>query len=207
MLHRSFTPWPHVHTLTLSLVFVSSVFVCLSFFLSLYPISFLGVISVLFLNVAVADLDARTSTGRTALHFAAATGLIPFIELLVVNGASVFPLDKYGDTPLHLAAASGHPKSLEWLLSYTYERTLRLVFDESFRDDVVSVYKSVLKARTRPSEQQLFKSEWGWDAVLQAYDALGTRHKRYLPRPIKFCNAYCCSAGTWKTQKHSFLRR
>ena len=159
---------------------------CLSVCLSLYPISFLGVISVFFLNVAVADLDARTSTGRTALHFAAATGLIPFIELLVVNGASVFPLDKYGDTPLHLAAASGHPKSLEWLLSYTYERTLRLVFDESFRDDVVSVYKSLLKARTRPSEQQLFKSEWGWDAVLQAYDALGTRHKRYLPRPIKF---------------------
>lgn len=51
-----------------------------------------------------ADINARTSTGTTPLHIAAATGNVNCIErLLEDRRTEVYPKDKFGRTPLHLA--------------------------------------------------------------------------------------------------------
>lgn len=55
------------------------------------------------LLVAGADVDHRSSSGNTALAFAAAGGFFSIVDVLVSNGADVTLRDGRGNTALHLA--------------------------------------------------------------------------------------------------------
>ncbi|KAF9378437.1 hypothetical protein CPB97_009584 [Podila verticillata] len=49
------------------------------------------------------------TTGSTPLHFAAANGCLAIVEILLRHGAIVDVIDKYGSSPLSVAAARNHP--------------------------------------------------------------------------------------------------
>ncbi|KAG0085643.1 hypothetical protein BGZ92_008843, partial [Podila epicladia] len=50
------------------------------------------------------------TTGSTPLHFAAANGCLAIVEILLRHGAIVDVIDKYGSSPLSVAAARNHPE-------------------------------------------------------------------------------------------------
>ncbi|KAG0241009.1 hypothetical protein BGW41_006461 [Actinomortierella wolfii] len=50
------------------------------------------------------------TTGSTPLHFAAANGCLAIVEVLLRHGAKVDVKDKYGSSPLSVAAARNHPE-------------------------------------------------------------------------------------------------
>ncbi|KAI8595379.1 hypothetical protein EDD21DRAFT_391384, partial [Dissophora ornata] len=50
------------------------------------------------------------TTGSTPLHFAAANGCLAVVEMLLKYGAIVDMMDKYGSSPLSVAAARNHPE-------------------------------------------------------------------------------------------------
>jgi len=54
----------------------------------------------LLVDYAGADVNARDSVLRTALHVAAAEGQVAAVEFLIKNGADVNAVDRYGNTPL-----------------------------------------------------------------------------------------------------------
>jgi hypothetical protein len=53
------------------------------------------------------ELDAATSGGQTALHYAASKGNTTILRALLAAGAKVNARDKTGSTPLHRAASAG----------------------------------------------------------------------------------------------------
>jgi len=63
-----------------------------------------------------ADLDARTSDGRTALHRASVMGHAEVVRLLIEAGADINAADDNGRTPLHRAVQQGHTEILRLLL-------------------------------------------------------------------------------------------
>jgi hypothetical protein len=52
---------------------------------------------------------------ETALHAVAASGNLKIIGFLVSQGANVNALDRYGDSPLELAASQGHDEAAKFL--------------------------------------------------------------------------------------------
>ncbi|GJJ77699.1 uncharacterized protein EMPS_10058 [Entomortierella parvispora] len=50
------------------------------------------------------------TTGSTPLHFAAANGCLPIVEILLRHGAIADLTDKYGSTPSSVAIARNHPE-------------------------------------------------------------------------------------------------
>lgn len=69
-------------------------------------------------------LDARTSQGRTALHYAATEGQNGCIRILLDAGADVHALDNAGQTALHLVATHGHGTCVKILLDAGADPTL-----------------------------------------------------------------------------------
>lgn len=67
-------------------------------------------------RIAMGDLNAVGSTGRTALTFAASEGMSEIVELLIKRGASVNAAPPSGMTALHEAAANGQISALIKLL-------------------------------------------------------------------------------------------
>ena len=77
----------------------------------------LEALSVLMENPNV-DLDARARDEKTILHEAAATGIGEAIPIIVKAGADVNATDRYGNTPLHMAArSSGRNSTIAALIS------------------------------------------------------------------------------------------
>ena len=60
-----------------------------------------------------ADINATSSTGDTALHTAAARGLLPVIKLLASAGATLDVKNKRGQTPLATAASRRGPGAFD----------------------------------------------------------------------------------------------
>jgi hypothetical protein len=61
--------------------------------------------------------EARDRRGRTALHAAAAAGLVELVAGLLALGADAGAVDKSGETALHGAVRAGSPESLAYLLA------------------------------------------------------------------------------------------
>lgn len=62
-----------------------------------------------------ADTDARGPAGRTALHYAAASGASAKVKLLLAHGANRHVKDDSGQTPLDVAVASGRASTADLL--------------------------------------------------------------------------------------------
>ena len=63
------------------------------------------------------DVDTRDAGGSTALHKAAANGLVPILEMLGGAGAR-FVANASGNTPLHFACLTGQREAAAWLLRH-----------------------------------------------------------------------------------------
>ncbi|KAF9192647.1 hypothetical protein BGZ50_008354 [Haplosporangium sp. Z 11] len=59
------------------------------------------------------------TTGSTPLHFAAANGCLAVVDILLRHGAIVDMTDKYGSSPLSVAAARNHPEVASLLRQYS----------------------------------------------------------------------------------------
>jgi ankyrin repeat protein len=90
-----------------------------------FPIHFANVKSIGVLAAAGADLAARDSAGRTAVHWAALEGRNDVVVELLRLGASVFVADRQGRTPLHLAAMGGSELAVDSLIAAGAPRTSR----------------------------------------------------------------------------------
>jgi hypothetical protein len=63
-----------------------------------------------------ADVNARSSSGRTAAHFAAERNTGPkTLALLVESGADLSARDDNGQTPLDIAKLNDKPRLVEWI--------------------------------------------------------------------------------------------
>jgi hypothetical protein len=64
------------------------------------------------------DPNTRDASGATALHKAAANGLVPILELLAGEGGAgaAFVANASGNTPLHFACLTGQREAAAWLL-------------------------------------------------------------------------------------------
>jgi len=67
---------------------------------------------------APALVNARTSNGKTPLHYAVTYGQPTFIDFFVSRGADVNAADKTGLTPLHAAAMLGREKEADELIRH-----------------------------------------------------------------------------------------
>jgi hypothetical protein len=63
----------------------------------------------------VADIEAMDERGWTTLHFAAANGHLPVVQLLV-NKANLAAKNENGEMAIHLAAKNGHVEVLKVLM-------------------------------------------------------------------------------------------
>ena len=63
-----------------------------------------------------AKLEARTQTGKTAVHEACSGGQADALRVLLQHGANADAVDDYLETPLHMAAAAGEIDALRVLL-------------------------------------------------------------------------------------------
>lgn len=67
---------------------------------------------------AGANIESKSLTGYTALHYAVQYGLIVVMQLLLENGANVHAELEFGQTPLHVAGIYGHMEAVKLLFSY-----------------------------------------------------------------------------------------
>ena len=86
---------------------------------------------------ALLQLDApimlRNAAGKTALHLALEGGRLSIARIFIEH-VSVFATTKDGDTPLHIAAASGHKECVEALLQLDAPIMLRNAAGKTVRD-------------------------------------------------------------------------
>ena len=80
-----------------------------------------------------AELNAMDNEGRTALHVAAANGLVDAVNVLIQRGARLDERDKYGKTPLDLAVenATIAPVSGPFFLSKSFENLRQYLRDHA----------------------------------------------------------------------------
>ena len=80
-----------------------------------------------------AELNAMDNKGRTALHVAAANGLVDAVNVLIQRGARLDERDKYGKTPLDLAVenATIAPVSSPFFLSKSFENLRQYLRDHA----------------------------------------------------------------------------
>jgi len=78
-----------------------------------------------FLGIEIADVNQPGAMNDTMLHFAAESGAIEDIEVLVDSGAEVNAIGDIGNTPLHGAALTGKVAATKRLLELGADRTLK----------------------------------------------------------------------------------
>ncbi|MDX5507880.1 MAG: ankyrin repeat domain-containing protein [Wolbachia endosymbiont of Hylaeus sinuatus] len=66
-----------------------------------------------------ANVDAKSSSSCTALHFAAERGYLDIVKYLVDKEANVDAQDNNGCTPLHIAAQNGHSDLVKYFINQT----------------------------------------------------------------------------------------
>lgn len=96
------------------------------------------------MNANINTTDSHT--GRTAIHWAARTGSLPIVRLLVQYGANINKEDKYGLTPLYLAKSRGPDgeEVFQYLLAegapYNELRTFRIsAIEDQIRAEMAAI--------------------------------------------------------------------
>ena len=72
------------------------------------------------------------STKRTPLHMLCSTGLIDLVQSLMKFGADVRAVDKYGNTPMHIACYCGQKQIVKLLLLKSYYQLVDSVNEEGY---------------------------------------------------------------------------
>ncbi len=75
-----------------------------------------------------ADVDARTESDATPLHYAARRGDKDIAELLLAEGADVNARDDFGHTPLHYAAQAPINRSAAAVELILYQRAVKTTY-------------------------------------------------------------------------------
>ena len=70
-------------------------------------------------------INASDTSGKTALHYAAAYGLKQLTEILTRAGANINTQDKNGSTPLMLAAYSSRSEVVAYLVKIGADKSLK----------------------------------------------------------------------------------
>ena len=81
---------------------------------------FIETVGLLLRNGADVNLQGKAE-GFTALMMAASEGQLDVARVLLLNGASVDPVDKDGDTAKKFARANGHTEMLKLLGSQSLD--------------------------------------------------------------------------------------
>jgi uncharacterized protein len=84
-----------------------------------------------FLGIEITDLNQPGAVDDTLLHWAARTGAIDEIELLLSSGARVNAVGNLGNTPLHQAAMGGNSIWVQKLLQHGADQTLPNEFGQT----------------------------------------------------------------------------
>ena len=102
-----------------------------------------------------ANVNAKSSDGKSPLHRAAEKGHVDVAEMLLVHFAKINAEDKDGVTPLHWATLGGHQATVELLLAHGADVTAQeatidhlepFPFNERIKESVVEICKTALIA-------------------------------------------------------------
>ena len=72
-------------------------------------------------HISVANLQYTDSEGQTIIHVAAREWNTDLVYFLMHYGAAIDVPDKYGRTPLFVAAAVNYTEMVQWLLDHDGE--------------------------------------------------------------------------------------
>ncbi|KAI4467780.1 ion transport protein [Holotrichia oblita] len=113
-----------------------------------------------FLERAV-DPNCADNIGRTPLHFAAASGALECVKLLIEYGANVSKWDReFKATPLHCAASKGHLCCLKYLLRNGADVNAGLAQKSALhyavQSEALECVKELLEAGAVPNTPQVF---------------------------------------------------
>ena len=116
---------------------------------------------------ALLQLDApimlRNAAGKTALHLALKRGRTSIVKIFIKH-VSVFATTKYGDTPLHIAAAGGHDECVEALLQLDAPIMLRNAAGKTARDIARYGAEQLLDAYITQNKAKLYAH---YDIIMQ----------------------------------------
>ncbi|GJQ76772.1 hypothetical protein Trydic_g15612 [Trypoxylus dichotomus] len=108
-----------------------------------------------------ADSNCMDSVGRTPLHFAASSGAVECVKLLVEHGATVSKWDReHKATPLHCAANKGHLCCLKYLIKNGADvnagLTQKTPLHFAVQSEAVECVRELLDAGAVPNTPQVF---------------------------------------------------
>ena len=113
-----------------------------------------------------ANTNLRTTSGWTALHYAAENGAPKIVELLIKHGTNPNVTNRYSSTALHLAAKDGHNEIVQLLLTYDANLDAR---DEvgwnALHSAARSGHESTAKLLLAHNADAKAPSSYGWTAL------------------------------------------
>ena len=97
-------------------------------------------------------VNARTNTGRTALHLAAVRGSTAIVPMLMSAGADINAEDSDLCAPLHLASVEGHAETVKCLLAFDPDFEMRncikkTAYDLAANVEVSEAFEAYFKAK------------------------------------------------------------
>jgi ankyrin repeat protein len=94
---------------------------------------------------------------ETLLHMAARTNQIHITHYLIESNANINSLDRFGNTPLHIASGWGHLDIVKYLLSHGIDPTHRNKYLDTAAD--VAVWHPDIKQYIRGFETGMMKMD------------------------------------------------
>jgi len=81
-----------------------------------------------FLGRGAIDIELKSPTGETALHYASKMGHVEVVKYLLEKGANANPKGWMSKTPLHYASSGGYKNIIELLLAHNADLTAKMEY-------------------------------------------------------------------------------